>query len=326
MSLKLDEKRLEHPEPGTLNPAENTKFMNICFASGESYVQHLCAALKSIFLNKNPEEEFNITILSKDISEKNKKYISSIAGIGSKVNFIDVDEEKLKDSCVITSDVRHIDSLATYYRFLLTDFVKEDKVLYLDCDLIVKKPLWDLYNTNIEDCYAAGVTDSLEKENCERLGLKKYINAGVLFVNLALWRKDNIKDKLINWSILNKDKIVWADQDVINTVLQDKIKYLDKTCNAQVSECGFGTTGEFNKIADDAVIVHYVGERKPWQNNRFNLSSYYYRYLLKTKFAYKFYLLLLSEIFSIKNEITGGRKYITVRILGLQIKIRKEKK
>ena len=124
----------------------------------------------------------------------------------------------------------------------------------------------------------------------------------------------------------NQKEILWLDQDVINIVLQGKIKYLNNLYNAQVSELKFGLTKDFNKIADKAVIIHYVGYEKPWQNNHFILSRYYYKYLLKTKFAYKYFLLLLSEIFSIKEEISGVKTYRVIRVLGLKLKLRKEKR
>lgn len=327
MRLKFMKNKKEQLNSGRFQEKAvlNTKFINLCFASSDEYAEHLCISLKSIFSNKKHDEEFNIIIIANDISDKNKKNITSVVESNSTVRFITADNEIINRNCILRTDVPHITSLTTYYRFLLADIIKEDKVLYLDCDLIVNKSLSELYNTNINDFYIAGVRDSYEKENCQRLNLTKYINAGVLLINLDLWRKDNITEKLLQWSFENQKKILWLDQDVINVVLQDKIKYLDNIYNAQVSELKFGLTKDFNKIADKSVIVHYVGYKKPWQNNHFQLSRYYYKYLLKTKFAYKYFLLLLSEIFSIKKEMSGIKTYRVIRIFGFQIKIRKEK-
>jgi len=303
----------------------NTKFINICFASSNEYVEHLCVALKSIFYNKEPDEEFNIIILENNISAKNKKYITSLVGANSTVRFVSIAEDIISQNCTLRIDVPHINSLATYYRLVLPEIITNDKVLYLDCDVVVNKSLWNLYSTDIENCYIAGVRDSYEKENCERLNLAKYVNAGVLLINLKLCRENNVSDKLLKWSSENQEKILWLDQDVLNVVLQDKIKYLDNINNAQVSELEFGMTKEFNKLADKAVILHYVGHMKPWMNNRFLLSNYYYKYLLKTRFAYKYFILLLSEVFSIKEEFSRAKKYIVFRVLGLKLKLRKEK-
>lgn len=326
MYLNLTEKKSNKltNSPILAKSVLNTRFINLCFSASNDYVQHLCTTLKSIFSNKEQNEEFNIIILEYNIKDKNKKYIESIVSSNSTIRFIKVNEEIIRENCILRTDVAHINSLATYYRFLLSDFITEDKILYLDCDVIVNKSLWNLYNTDIDNYYIAGVRDSYEKENRERLGVDKYINAGVMLINLKLWKENNIKDKLLNWCSQNQGKILWLDQDVLNVVLQDKIKYLDNIYNAQVSEMGFGMTKEFNKIAGKSVIIHYVGHKKPWMNNRFILSNYYYKYLLKTKFRYKYFILILSEVFSIKEELSGTKKYIVLRILGLQIKFRKE--
>lgn len=304
----------------------NSDFINLCFASSNEYAQHLSVALKSIFSNKKQEEKFNITILENNISEKNKRWIKSIIDENSTVRFVKIDDEFIRRNCILRADIPHINSLSTYYRFLLADIITESKVLYLDCDVIVNKSLGELFNTDISECYIAGVRDSYEIENCQRLNLTQYVNAGVLLINSDLWRKDNISQKLLELSYENQKEILWLDQDVINIVLQGKIKYLNNLYNAQVSELKFGLTKDFNKIADKAVIIHYVGYKKPWQNNHFILSRYYYKYLLKTKFAYKYFLLLLSEIFSIKEEISGVKTYRVIRVLGLKLKLRKEKR
>ncbi len=299
-------------------------YYNLCFACNERYVQHLCSTLKSIFVNKNPNENFNIVILNENIKPRTKRYIELILPQNSKIKFIDVNNEVFKN-CPLTIDTFHINSLTTYYRFILPEICDFDKVLYLDCDTIVNKSLSGLYKTNINNYYIAGVIDSYEKENCERLSLNKYVNAGVLLINLDLWRKDNVTQRLFDWTINNQDKIKWQDQDVLNVVLQEKILYLPEEYNAQVSKLEFGNTKEFNKIGYNATIIHYVGHLKPWNDIEFNfgLNNYYWKYLFKlNRFYIRKILFLINQLFNLRKKIIKIRfnsKEKSIYILGNKI-------
>ena len=78
----------------------------------------------------------------------------------------------------------------TYYRLLLPELLpEEDRCIYLDGDTIGCRDLWEMFNTQMDDCYLAGVkapgymmrTD--QEEYCAQAGLpdlQHYVNAGVL--------------------------------------------------------------------------------------------------------------------------------------------------
>ena len=306
------------------NSSKELEYINICFACDERYVQHLCCTLVSLIDNKNKEDLFNIIILDGGISVESQNYIKELSK-NHKVEFRKIDS-KMFENCPLTDFAKHINSLSTYYRFLLSSITNASKILYLDCDLIVKNSLREFYDMDLENCYVAGVRDSYEIENCERLALSKYINAGVMLVNLDLWRNDNIEKKLFDWCMNNQDKIKWQDQDVLNVVLQDKIVYVPDVCNAQVSEVEFGTTKEFNQIAKKAMIVHYVGGTKPWQYSAFSINEYYIKNLMKTKYRKDYYpyalKFFLQNSFSIKNEVHGARKHKVVTVLGVKLKFK----
>lgn len=276
--------------------------INICFSCDNNYAKHLCCTIKSLV--ESNDEYFNIIILDGGINTKTQQYIKLLAGEKSTIEFIKLDNEKFKN-CPLTQETFHINSLSTYYRFLLASICNWDKILYLDCDIIINKSIKEFYNTNIDDYYFAGVEDILSVENCERLGLNKYCNAGVMLINLALWRKDNIETKLFDWCINNKEKIKWQDQDVLNVVLQEKIKYVDDIYNAQVAEGEFARIKYFNSIADKAAIIHYVTCFKPWLFSDFKINRYYLKHLfsLKGQFLWKL------QYFNIKNIFKWlGRK------------------
>lgn len=125
-----------------------------------------------------------------------------------------------------------------------------DKVLYLDTDTVVCgdiSPLWDI---DMTDYYIAGASEDLSY--VPQVPIGKYINAGVMLMNLDKIRKDGIDWKWL-WEI-NGFKHNFPDHDVINIYCLDHIYYLDKNYN------------EFcrTQISQDPKIVHYAGEKNWW--------------------------------------------------------------
>ena len=154
-------------------------------------------------------------------------------------------------------------SLSTFYRLKLASLLPDvEKVLYLDCDVVVNDDIEQLYNTDITDYYAAGVMDTAMKSSGWVPKLEKdnlYFNAGVLLFNLEKIRQDNIEQKFEAYTTENIDNIRVGDQQIINVVCQGKIKQLPSDWNVQSSN--FINRSDYT---NNPKIVHYVGKQKPW--------------------------------------------------------------
>lgn len=88
-------------------------------------------------------------------------------------------------------------------------------------------------------------------------------------MNLEYIRKEKLDDAMID--LLNKRYYAYPDQDVINIVCKDKIKYIKNIYNSAE------TTG----IIEDAKIIHYIREHKGWIKES-QRSDIWYRYFLET--------------------------------------------
>lgn len=268
----------------------------IVFSCDNNYVQHLGCAIASILKNKKPQENLFIYVLSDDITEKSKEKLLSLNYIAPfKLEFIKIDAS-LFEKCPITNSMGHI-SIATYFRFVLPHlFADLDKILYLDCDINVTTSLSELYNTDIEEYYAAVVNDILDMDSCQRLNLKRYFNAGVMLVNLKKWRLDKIQDKAFQYCVEHNDEILWGDQDVLNVILQEKLLFVDRKWNAQTCE-NKGNTYNFNEIAKTPSIVHFITCYKPWSViNKAPNKKIYFEYLKLTPWKNKIWLYKLYSV------------------------------
>jgi len=135
------------------------------------------------------------------------------------------------------------------------------KALYLDLDTLIIDNLEELYNVELGDYYCAGAHDihSDDDKLIQRLELHQGFaaNSGVLLMNIE---KMNKIDWIKSSEELNKlGKIKWGDQDIVNILLDGKIKLLEQKWNVQ--------SGHFqNRYVDQVSIVHFTesGNTKPW--------------------------------------------------------------
>ena len=139
----------------------------------------------------------------------------------------------------------------SYIRCCFSKILKEPKIIYIDADAIVVDNIEELWDLDVDTI--AGIKEGGEWS--KHLGIEgmddKYINSGVLIMNLKNIRERHLDDEMI--TLLNTNRYAYPDQDVINIVFKDKI-YLSNIYNSTE------TTG----FRDDAKIIHYIRERKGW--------------------------------------------------------------
>ena len=268
--------------------------MNIVCATDDNFVQHCCVMLTSVLLNN---KNVNVFILTEGLSELNysilKDEVESKKGV---FNCIIVDSTVIsKFPMPISKDLLHI-SQATYYRLLMSDIlpIGVEKAIYLDCDIIVRKSLIELWECDITN-YAIGAIHQItrEIEDATRLNYPieyGYFNAGVLLINIAYWRKNNIPTKLFDYIGENYNKIKYHDQDVLNAVLYNQSFSLEYKWNM----LGFLFENEALKLMPeskndlikelkDPTLIHFTSSPKPW--DKVCLHPYrneYFKYMLFT--------------------------------------------
>lgn len=236
--------------------------INICLSTDDNYSKYAGVVICSILLNSKDSEILNFYILDGDISEDNKNKIELLKNIRDfNLKFVKIDEN-LFETYKQTKTHSYI-SLSSFYILKLASLLPDiEKVLYLDCDVIVNDNIEQLYNTNITDYYAAGVIDIAMKSSGWVPPLENgnlYFNSGVLLFNLKKIRQDNIEQKFEEYTAKNIDNIRVGDQQIINIICQGKIKQLQSAWNVQSSN--FINRSDYT---NHPKIVHYVGKQKPW--------------------------------------------------------------
>jgi lipopolysaccharide biosynthesis glycosyltransferase len=268
------------------------QLVHIACAADSSYIQHTCVMLKSLLTN-NSNLNLVIHVFSSDFTDKNKESILEISNAYNKtVNFYLISNKNF-DGFVIS---HHI-SLATYYRIIIPQLLSPEieKLIYLDCDIIINGNIEPLWNLKLEN-YIIAATPEPVFNDFDRLNINPkndYFNAGILVLNLVKWRENKTTEKVITYIQENLEKIVFWDQDALNACLQQNWLRFEPKYNQQSAIFEIAdekllkayTLEELNEAKKNPIIIHYTGSSKPWQ--LFNYHPYkkqYWYYLKQTPF------------------------------------------
>lgn len=96
-------------------------------------------------------------------------------------------------------------------------FDQLDTILYMDGDILIRKGFENIFTYDIHDQYAAVVEDMNidSREHPKEIGVDRYFNSGVMYLNLANLRQDNVTDKLLACKKAETSHM-FMDQDCFN--------------------------------------------------------------------------------------------------------------
>lgn len=230
---------------------------SVVFAGDYAYIRQIETALKSICRNNS---HLKIYLLNQDIPQE---WFSQI-GIYLQEMGGDLIDCKLIGSQYKmnwSNKLPHINHM-TFARYFIPDFVTEDKVLYLDSDLVVTGDLTPLFELDLGENYLAAA------RSCFGAGLG--FNAGVLLINNKKWKSENIRQQLIELTEKEHENVKEGDQSILNMLFKDQYSLLEDKYNFQI---GFDAgAAEKNHafifeipLTPLPKILHYISPDKPWK-------------------------------------------------------------
>ncbi|MDF3826811.1 MULTISPECIES: glycosyltransferase family 8 protein [unclassified Pseudocitrobacter] len=254
---------VSHQEALFSNDSEMDKTLHIALCFDHNFAMPAGVAIFSIIENnKNTNLHFHLIttgITDADVDSFKKLKVSNVS---ITVYYID-------DNFNINSDTLVLGiPLSTCLRFLIPEVIDKEieSILYLDCDVICHGDISGLMHVDFGNAIAAVISDSQEmKDRVEQLGYNVnfhcYFNAGVMLINTEAWRGSDITGQAL--TMINSGKVFrYADQDVLNILLNDKLLYLDAKYNNKVT-LSVNEDVEQKNI-DGTLIMHYVTPSKPW--------------------------------------------------------------
>jgi len=218
--------------------------------------------ITSLMENASDDTLYTIYVLhsSERLNIDSIERIRELESVYSNCKIIFLDVEDSFTDCYKSGHL----SIDSYYRLLIPSLFKQyDRVIYADVDMIFLTDLENIYRTDLEG-KALGAVVNLMKPRIIKgypvFPAEQYFNAGFLLMDLNEIR--NISDYNELTEKLSREDFEFIDQDILNIVFRDNVKYLDKKYNFSRSLMKTASIKNID-IFRNPSIIHFVG-RKPW--------------------------------------------------------------
>ncbi len=281
------------------------KTVPILFSFDENMLMPAVVCLTSLLENAAEDTFYDIFILHRPGCRLERSALSVLPELykNCSITFRKVDKDFAG-----AYEIRGI-SIETYFRLVAPELIPEyDKILYSDVDVIFREDLSRFYETELGDCYFAGVDNgsALRPDvhvHLKEIGLdyrKGYYYAGNIVINSALMRKDG---KIAEFRELGKQSFKQQDMDILNIACNGRIKPLGPSfCltnflyglivnRREEMEAIYGKAEIEHALRHG--IVHYNGP-KPWKQECLNMDIWWDDYrkspAFDEKFCYEFWM------------------------------------
>lgn len=281
----------------------------VAFSVNDFYVPYFSAMLESALEYVDEKRNYSFLVLTSDVAKANKDVLERQLALRDNVSLHFFDTSAWMDDLAGLHLCEHF-KVECYYRLLLPEMLpNHSKIVYLDSDMIAQADLAELYDVDLSGCFLAATIDagacalygdpsSDWKKYCDEiLGLTdplKYLQSGVLVMNLDKFRKDLPSKKMLEFASTQMWK--YPDQDVLNCLTQGSVKYLDMAWNSTTDSLGERVDlveayapehikDAFFEARRHPKIVHFAGPDKPWDfmgSDRFDL---FWQFARKTPYA-----------------------------------------
>ncbi len=266
--------------------------INIVFTIDKDFIKQFTVSLTSL-LETNQDIIDRIFLINNIIDDQILK--KSLTFFSDKYNLI-IEIININDAQFAELRIKSYISIASYFRLILSELIPTDinRILYLDCDLIVTGDLSNLITLKFNDNFLCAVDQEQHISTFSRFkntpfNGKKYFNSGVMLINLKKWRENNISKILMKNANKYNSQMLHLDQDILNITFYNSWKELDykynawKYSNQSIEKLGIA--------ANDLVIIHFIGPIKPWNfqcNHKY--KHLYFKYQKLTPYKNKKYI------------------------------------
>ena len=265
-----------------MNPAK--PIIPIFFAVDDNYAPYLAVSMRSLIDNASPDYQYNIYILIDKLNEYNTAVLCGMATDNVSVETINV-TRKL-DAFGDMLHLRDYYTKTTYYRFFIPAlFPQYERGLYLDCDIVVKGDISQLYNVALGGNILAAAPEEVMLmvdvfgtyvEAVLEVPRNEYFSAGILVMNLEKMRRVALEEQFVE--ILGRRTFrVTQDQDYLNVLCRGDFLMLDS---------GWNKTACYDAPVDTPVnIIHYKINWKPWHYKGVRFEEDFWHYAEMTPYA-----------------------------------------
>lgn len=220
----------------------------------------LAGVMLASLLDRGEADGWRIIVFGYRLRAGDKAKLRQSCGAGAeRLEFFDIDPGAAELQGLLPSNFSANPSI--FVRMLIPALLSDEsgRLLYLDSDTLIAGSLKPLAEVDLGGLAVAAVEDeTCHPKHDGRLPLapdRPYFNSGVLLIDLAAWRRDDLSRRILEFAKANATKIAFPDQDALNCVLDGRAVRLDPRWNL--------TRPKAEQGCDDPRIMHFTGT-KPW--------------------------------------------------------------
>ena len=279
-----------------------SNYINIAVNFDNKYIYPFVTFLTSL-LEHRADSTFYIihTLIENNLKNDTYQKVNSVIEKFGK-NYSNISYYTMGNQFSRATSGKYISKVA-YYRIALPSVLPNvDKCIYMDTDVINFKDLSEMYNIQLNDSeYFCGILDFADmKEELKslRIDTDKYMNDGIVIMNLKAMRNNSIEQKLRGY--VSSHFLNHHDQTAINAICHNNFKILpfkfamltlfDSTeslikYNNQQKEKYRYNESELIQAFYHPTSIHYAGWVKPYEK-KYKLANgaYWWYYAKKTGF------------------------------------------
>ena len=324
-----------------IKPAFNKNNVAIALSADNYYLPYISTLINSIRINSSNNNNYDIIVMHKNISAQGQNRVQrSISDANNfKLRFVNVLSFNGKFEKLF---LRGHFTIETWFRLLMPElFVNYDKILYLDSDMVTIADVAELFQTNIKDyllaaCHdadTAGLYNGYEprkkKYMDNYLALSSpydYFQAGVILFNLKKFRETYTVKEMLKLAASREWQLL--DQDVLNVLAKDKVKYVDMSWNVMfdwryirrqdiISLAPKHLSDMYDRAHAHPKIIHYAGPDKPWNDPCADYADFFWRYAKESNFYEEIVLRMTTNRQNHKKNLSPKfllRKHVVDKI------------
>lgn len=214
----------------------NSSVVHIVYAADDKFAEILGVSLVSLYENNQDMEKIIVYILDSGIVEEKKQKLLAICRNYRRNPVIFIQGENVSERLSINVSIDR-GSLSQYARLFVSSVLPADldRVLYLDCDVIINRSIYELWNLDLQEKTIGALMDAFSGYYRANIGLDEndiMFNSGVMLIDLQKWREQKIEEELLKFIIFKHGKIQQGDQGVLNAVLSHNVYCFEPKMNS----------------------------------------------------------------------------------------------
>lgn len=312
--------------------------ISIAFCTSEEYLDLVQTALWSILMHRELGRSYKVYILCRNMPEEQKMRFCRELAVWNGVELVFMDVSALVCRYVPgTQDAVKI----TLFSLLLPELLPaEERIIALDCDLIARRGLGELFDIDIGDAFLAAALDPdfigqynggnpyyrrYYRDVVPLARPYEYFQGGVYVLNLEKLRESFPPGKLFAEAAVTRYR--YDDQDILNLYCAGHVKVLDMRWNVLYDSLGYRRKyvidlapshirQMYDEARKDPWIVHYAGGERPWNDENCDFATVFWAAADKTPAGVR----LRERMVVYRQNLRENPLYRLVRNTGLYMR------